>query len=176
MSTIIKFNPMVNIPVVASNVTMAVYEGSSANSVPYVVTQSGNPVTPSSLGIVSNPSNGTAHATGSVLYYTPKPGYSGTDSFTYNAVYNGSTSNTATVSITVNATEGTVMLSWSDDGGHNWSNRVITSSGFTGQTAQRVIFHRLGSTRRNTGLDRIFEISGDDYNQVALVGASINDG
>lgn len=69
-----------------------------------------------------------------------------------------------------------VFLTWSDDGGHNWANRVIASAGFVGDTAQRVIFRRLGSTKRNTGLDRIFEVSGDDYNQVALVGASLNDG
>lgn len=69
-----------------------------------------------------------------------------------------------------------MVLKWSDDGGHNWSNAQYQSMGSIGQTTQRVIFRRIGSTRRNTGLDRIFEISSDCYTQVALVGASIGDG
>lgn len=69
-----------------------------------------------------------------------------------------------------------VVLRWSDDGGHHWSNAQEASAGATGQTAQRVIFRRIGSTRRNTGLDRIFELSSDSLEQVALVGASIGDG
>lgn len=69
-----------------------------------------------------------------------------------------------------------VQLRWSDDGGHNWSNTQEASTGAIGQTAQRVIFRRIGSTRRNTGLDRIFEISGESPVQVALVGASVGDG
>ena len=69
-----------------------------------------------------------------------------------------------------------VELKWSDDGGHNWSNSQTASTGSTGQTAERVIFRRIGSTRRNTGLDRIFELSSDSMVQVALVRASIADG
>lgn len=69
-----------------------------------------------------------------------------------------------------------VRLRWSDDGGHTWSNAEQASMGDVGQTAQRVIFRRIGSTRRNTGLDRIFEISSDYPQQVALIGASIGDG
>lgn len=70
----------------------------------------------------------------------------------------------------------TMLLRWSDDGGHNWSPFQGTSMGATGQTAQRVIFRRIGSTRRNTGLDRIFEISSEAETQVCLVGASLGDG
>jgi len=69
-----------------------------------------------------------------------------------------------------------IQLRWSDDGGHNWSNAQESSMGAVGQTAQRVIFRRIGSTRRNTGLDRIFEISSESPVQVSLVGASIGDG
>lgn len=69
-----------------------------------------------------------------------------------------------------------IQLKWSDDGGHNWSNAQYSSGGAAGQTAYRVIFRRIGSTRRNTGLDRILEISSDCYTQVGLVGASIGDG
>jgi len=46
------------------------------------------------------------------------------------------------------------MLSWSDDGGHNWSNEHYRSMGATGKYGQRVLWHRLGSSR-----DRIFKIA-----------------
>lgn len=69
-----------------------------------------------------------------------------------------------------------VRLTWSDDGGHNWANFKTSSMGDTGQTAYRVIFRRIGSTRRNTGLYRIFELSSDALLQVALIGASLGDG
>ncbi len=68
-----------------------------------------------------------------------------------------------------------VMLSWSDDGGHNFANRQVQDMGEIGQTAQRVIFRRIGSTRRNSGLDRVFELSGEAPVQVCLVGASLNE-
>lgn len=65
-------------------------------------------------------------------------------------------------------------LRWSDDGGHVWSNPVIQSVGSIGKTGQRVKFNRLGSTKRNTGLDRIFELSSTDAFPVALFGAELN--
>jgi hypothetical protein len=46
------------------------------------------------------------------------------------------------------------MLSWSDDGGHNWSNEHFKSMGGTGQYGKRVLWHRLGSSR-----DRIFKMA-----------------
>ena len=67
-----------------------------------------------------------------------------------------------------------VMLRWSDDGGHNWSTERAVSAGATGATAQRVRFLALGSTRANTGLDRLFELSSTDQFPAALIGASIN--
>lgn len=66
-----------------------------------------------------------------------------------------------------------VMLRWSDDGGHTWSNQRFGSAGKTGETALRVKFNRLGSTRRNSGLDRIFELSSADPFAVALIGADL---
>lgn len=66
-----------------------------------------------------------------------------------------------------------VVLRWSDDGGYNWSNERIQSAGQTGQTALRVKFNRLGSTRLNSGLDRIFELSSSDPFFVGLIGANL---
>lgn len=67
-----------------------------------------------------------------------------------------------------------VVLEWSDDGGHNWSDPRIKSAGKTGETALRVKFNRLGSTRLNSGLDRIFKVSSTDPFAVTLIGADIN--
>lgn len=94
--------------------------------------------------------------------------------FTINAG-EGCGSDTVTISFPEEPKQG-VILRWSDDGGHNWSNPSYASQGDKGQMAQRVIWRRIGSTRRNSGLDRIFEVSSDDPVQVALVGASIGDG
>lgn len=66
------------------------------------------------------------------------------------------------------------MLRWTDDGGHNFSNYRIGAVGKTGETGIRVKFNRLGSTRLNAGLDRIFELSSTDIFGVALIGAELN--
>lgn len=66
------------------------------------------------------------------------------------------------------------MLRWTDDGGHNWSTELFAAVGQTGQTARRVRFTRLGSTKRNQGLDRLFELSSTDAFDVALIGADLS--
>lgn len=63
------------------------------------------------------------------------------------------------------------QLRCSDDGGHTWPITRFSSVGNTGQTGRRVKFNRLGSTRRNSGLDRIFELSSTDRFNVAITGA-----
>lgn len=70
-------------------------------------------------------------------------------------------------------TDPQATLRWTDDGGHNWSDEMIRSVGKTGQTAKRVFFRPLGSTRRLTGLDRTFELSSSDRFKVAILGAEI---
>lgn len=65
------------------------------------------------------------------------------------------------------------ILRWSDDGGHLWSNEYFRSVGASGATAQRVKFNRLGSTKRNTGLDRIFELSSTDNFPARLIAADL---
>ena len=64
-------------------------------------------------------------------------------------------------------------LRWSDDGGRTYSNPVTASVGTLGQTALRVKFNRLGSTRRNNGLDRIFELSSSSAFPARLFGAEL---
>jgi len=65
------------------------------------------------------------------------------------------------------------VLRWSDDGGHIWSNEKFLPVGKIGETARRVIARRMGSTRRNSGLDRIYELSSTDQFPVALIGAEL---
>ena len=66
------------------------------------------------------------------------------------------------------------VLRWSDDGCHTWSNERFQAVGQVGQTAQRIIFKRLGSTRLNSGLDRVFELSGTDAYPVSIINADIS--
>lgn len=64
-----------------------------------------------------------------------------------------------------------VMLRWSDDGGHNWSNEHWRSMGKIGQTGRRVLWRRLGMTMKLR--DRVYEISGTDPVKVAIMGAEL---
>jgi len=67
--------------------------------------------------------------------------------------------------------EAQVMLRWSDDGGHTWSNEHWTSMGAVGEYAKRVIWRRLGMTTKLR--DRVYEISGTDDVKIAIMGAEL---
>jgi hypothetical protein len=64
-----------------------------------------------------------------------------------------------------------VMLRWSDDGGHTWSNEHWTSMGKIGQYYKRVIWRRLGMTVKLR--DRVYEVSGTDPVKIAIMGAEL---
>jgi hypothetical protein len=65
-----------------------------------------------------------------------------------------------------------VMLRWSDDGGHTWSNEHWRSMGLTGEWGRRVIWRRLGMTLKLR--DRVYEVSGTDQVKIAIMGAELN--
>ena len=65
-----------------------------------------------------------------------------------------------------------VMLRWSDDGGHTWSNEHWKSMGLTGEWGRRVIWRRLGMTVKLR--DRVYEVSGTDQVKIAIMGAELN--
>ena len=65
-----------------------------------------------------------------------------------------------------------VMLRWSDDGGHTWSNEHWKSMGKIGQTGYRTIWRRLGMTLKLR--DRVYEISGTDPVKIAIMGAELH--
>ena len=56
-----------------------------------------------------------------------------------------------------NPREPQIMLRWSDDGGHTWSNEHWEGAGFGGEYRKRVYWYRLGRSR-----DRIYEITVTD--------------
>ena len=65
-----------------------------------------------------------------------------------------------------------VMLRWSDDGGHTWSNEYWRSMGRVGQYGYRTIWRRLGMTVKLR--DRVYEVSGTDPVKIAIMGAELD--
>ncbi len=65
-----------------------------------------------------------------------------------------------------------IMLRWSDDGGHTWSNEHWASMGKIGEYGKRVIWRRLGMTTKLR--DRVYEISGTDPVKIAIMGAELS--
>ena len=64
-----------------------------------------------------------------------------------------------------------VMLRWSDDGGHTWSNEHWRSMGRIGQYGFRTIWRRLGMTLKIR--DRVYEVSGTDPIKISIMGAEL---
>jgi hypothetical protein len=64
-----------------------------------------------------------------------------------------------------------VMLRWSDDGGHTWSNEHWKSMGKIGRFGFRTIWRRLGMTMKIR--DRVYEVSGTDPVRIYIMGAEL---
>jgi len=64
-----------------------------------------------------------------------------------------------------------IVLRWSDDGGHTWSNEHWTSMGKVGEYFRRAIYRRLGMTLKLR--DRVYEVSGTDPVKIAIMGAQL---
>jgi len=64
-----------------------------------------------------------------------------------------------------------VILRWSDDGGHTWSNEHSRSMGRIGEYGYRTIWRRLGTTMKIR--DRVYEVSGTDPVKIAIMGAEL---
>jgi len=76
-----------------------------------------------------------------------------------------------TDAVIVQGSDPQVMLRWSDDGGHTWSNEHWRSMGKIGETGRRVLWRRLGMTVKLR--DRVYEISGTDPVKIAIMGAEL---
>jgi hypothetical protein len=66
-------------------------------------------------------------------------------------------------------TDPVLMLRWSDDGGHTWSQLKALKMGALGEYKRRAKADRLGQAR-----DRVFEISISDPVKRAILGASVD--
>ena len=64
-----------------------------------------------------------------------------------------------------------IMLRWSDDGGHTWSNEHWVSMGKIGEYGVRAIWRRLGMTVKIR--DRVYEVSGTDPVKLSIIGAEL---
>jgi hypothetical protein len=69
-------------------------------------------------------------------------------------------------------TDPQVMLRWSDDGGHTWSNEHWQNMGRVGEYGTRVIWRRLGMTEKLR--DRVYEVSGTDPVKIAIMAAELD--
>lgn len=64
-----------------------------------------------------------------------------------------------------------LMLRWSDDGGHTWSNEHWVSAGKIGQYYRRAFWRRLGMTMKLR--DRVYEVSMTDPVKTYVMGAEL---
>lgn len=64
-----------------------------------------------------------------------------------------------------------VMLRWSDDGGHTWSNEHWRAMGGIGAFGTRTYWRRLGMTEKIR--DRVYEVSGTDPVKITITGAEL---
>jgi hypothetical protein len=74
--------------------------------------------------------------------------------------------------VTVQGANPRVMLRWSDDGGHTWSNEHWQTLGRVGKYGTRVFWRRLGMTMKLR--DRVYELSGTDPVKIAIMGAELS--
>ena len=72
---------------------------------------------------------------------------------------------------TVQSANPTVVLRWSDDGGHTWSNGYASSMGRIGEYGRRIFWRRLGMTVKLR--DRVYEVSGTDPVKIAIMAAEL---
>lgn len=66
-------------------------------------------------------------------------------------------------------TDPRIMLRWSDDGGHAWSNEHLMNIGKIGQYRKRAYRNRLGRSR-----DRVFEVSGSSNTKTYLIAGHVD--
>ncbi len=74
--------------------------------------------------------------------------------------------------LTQTSYDASVMLRWSDDGGHTWSNEHWVNTGKIGEYGRRAIWRRLGMTTKLR--DRVYEVSGTDPVKIAIMGAELS--
>jgi lysophospholipase L1-like esterase len=135
----------VNQPPTAANDTAVTAEGSpvTVNVVSNDTDDGG--VDASTVAVVSSPANGTAVSNGNgTVTYTPDFGFTGADTFTYRvADAQGAVSNTAMVTVTVNAVSAETVI---DNGGPGTSSTgTWAASGASGSYGSPSVWSRDGT-------------------------------
>ncbi len=112
---------------IVGNVTQNVAYGSSANNINLALT--GGVAT--SVSIVTQPANGVAIVSGTNITYSPKAGFAGADSFTYNATNTTGVSNNGTININVGNPTLSISVgsSLSTNVGQNYSQTFTFAGG-----------------------------------------------
>ncbi|NPD16777.1 tandem-95 repeat protein [Xinfangfangia sp. D13-10-4-6] len=124
---------LIDAPIAAAS-TFSLPANSGATAVP--LNLSGG--VPATLAIAAQATNGTATVNGTTITYQPNPGYSGPDSFTYNATNDGGTSANAVVSVTVDPPQLTLSPTQLNQGqvGAAYSVQISASLGAAPYTYQ----------------------------------------
>lgn len=133
------------------------YEADSRGNIANPQVESG-----ATLSVASQPAHGTVTVDSHYFVYTPDPGYYGSDSFTYTATKNGSTSSPATVSITIPApipSAGT----YSTTVPANATDHVLTLYGSHSPTGGRIISGPNHGNARVSGTSILYTPSAGFY-------------
>jgi hypothetical protein len=122
-------------------------------------------LTVSTLGVLSGTSY-TGPASAQIAIYNMATG----PSFLASGLTSDNAGNVTAVQPQQYYREPQLMLRWSDDGGHTWSNGYPAGLGETGDFKKRAIWRRLGKSR-----NRVYEVSCDDPVSLRIIDAFVND-
>lgn len=142
--------------VVGTNDTYSIRDYTVANGVAPIVIRN-EPCTPNSPTVPANLLNGLAYFNSVLIDLTGTP-----TARTFSLTQIPSNLNVDPV----------VMLRWSDDGGHTWSNYHTKPIGKLGEFGKRIIWRRLGMTMKLR--DRVYELSCNDPIKTAIMGAELD--
>ena len=142
--------------VYGTNDTYSIRDYTVANGVAPIVIRN-EPCTPNSPTVPANLLNGLAYFNSVLIDLTGTP-----TARTFSLTQIPSNLNVDPV----------VMLRWSDDGGHTWSNYHTKPIGKLGEFGKRIIWRRLGMTMKLR--DRVYELSCNDPIKTAIMGAELD--
>ena len=149
-----------------TSVTVSISIGS-----PAIITAANHGVAPNDIVIFNTTGALPTGLTAGVAYYVLFAGFTAT-TFEVSAsrggtpvTTTGTQSGVQTVSELTTVQNPQASLSWSDDGGHKWSNEYLASVGRVGSYKTRLIWRRLGYSR-----DRVFKLVIADPVKKAIIG------
>ncbi|MCP5542668.1 MAG: immunoglobulin domain-containing protein [Akkermansiaceae bacterium] len=143
-------HPPANYPPVAYDQSLVVYGGDFTD---VELDADDFEQSPLSFSVVEGPAKGTLSGTAPDLVYTPFPGASGIDSFTFVANDGSLDSEPATITFSLIPESGTDLQIWDGSGDNLWSNTGNWLSGTAPDSADAVIFNGDSLSNLATSLD-----------------------